>query len=332
MLEYRRACGEAPPACHGDLSVSQGWRVNLKQKWLGDMLLGLGAVRALLDVDADRSCEVRYFGPRPELIERCSLPVVPTFREGAHVFERQGANPVEVAPRPEGSQALLDLRDDGLVEVHTAMPMRYYLDMEGRLARRLPCDADPLPRFMAPSAQRDDGHVVFVMTSSMPERKDYGIAQYASVARLLLDRIGPALHFTVVTAPDVQLPGGDLDGLPIELRGGLDAVDCVDLFASARIVIGNDTGLTHLAALSTAGDGRGPDVVSIYGRHSYAKWSTGSPRHHAITTWFSRMLAACDRDADRDRLTDPIWADASAITAISPTTVANFVMHLLAAE
>ncbi len=324
MLEYRRSRGEEPTTSQRIDLASQGWRLDLGGGWLGDMLLGLGAVRALLDVDTDPAREVHYHGPRPELIERCSLPVIATFREGVHVFERPGPNPVEFAPTPEASQIWLDLVDDDVVAVHSALPMRYYLDMEYRLGRRLPCDADPIPRFLASSSHHDGDHVVLIVTTSMPERKDYGIAQYLAVARLLIDHLGSHTHFTMVTAPNAAVPSDQFGDLPIKVLAGIDAVDCVDLFASARLVIGNDTGLTHLAALSARPDGGGPEVIGIYGRHSHTKWITGSARHHAVTTWFSRMLAVCDRDAYRDGFADTTWGDASRIAELSPTVVARF--------
>lgn len=329
MLEYRRSCGEGPTACRGVWTASQGWRVNLSSEWLGDMLLGLGAVRALLDADDDPLRRIRYFGPRPELIERCSLSITGEFREGKHIFERPGTDPIELTPYPMDSTTFLDVRRDGLLDVHSALPMRYYLDVERRLAQRLPRDTDLIPRFTAPSSKQEDGHVVFITTANKKEpQKDYGIASYASVARRLLGQLGPEAHFTVITAPDAQVPASHFDGLQAEIRCGIDATACIDLFASAQIVIGNDTGLTHLAALSTRPDGGGPDVIGIYSSYPYTKWTTGSIRHHAVTTWFSRMLAACDREP-RGRFSATTWGSASTISAIPPALVADFAAQLL---
>lgn len=77
------------------------------------------------------------------------------------------------------------------------------------------------------------------------------------------DRFTAPWTFTLITSADAE-PARLAD---IEILAGLDAVDCLDVFASAEVVIGNDTGLTHLAALTEHPDGTGPHVIGLYGRH-----------------------------------------------------------------
>jgi ADP-heptose:LPS heptosyltransferase len=112
--------------------------------------------------------------------------------------------------------------------------------------------------------------------------------------------------------------------MPVQILAGIDAVDCLDVFASAELVIGNDTGLTHLAALTTRPDGSGPQVVGLYGRHAHTKWTTGSRRHHAIATAWSQMLAAADRCPVRDRLDDTLAASITGLAGIPARLVAGF--------
>jgi ADP-heptose:LPS heptosyltransferase len=104
-------------------------------------------------------------------------------------------------------------------------------------------------------------------------------------------------------------------------------VECVDVFATAALVIGNDTGLTHLAALTVGADGAGPQVVGLYGRHAHTKWTTGVERHHAVATRFSQMLAAADRCPVRDELDDALWASTADLSALPAAAIAEFAGH-----
>jgi ADP-heptose:LPS heptosyltransferase len=100
------------------------------------------------------------------------------------------------------------------------------------------------------------------------------------------------------------------------------------VFASAQVVIGNDTGLTHLAALTERPDGTRPEVIGLYGRHAHTRWTTGGERHHAIATAFSQMLSAADRCPVRDDLDDTLWSQAASLAEIPPEAVATFAARL----
>jgi ADP-heptose:LPS heptosyltransferase len=93
-------------------------------------------------------------------------------------------------------------------------------------------------------------------------------------------------------------------------------------------VIGNDTGLTHLAALTRRLDGIGPHVFGLYGRHAHSKWTTGHDRHHAIATSFSHLLSVADRCPVRDQLDDVVWGPAASLAPLTPDLVADFVGHV----
>lgn len=225
---------------------------------------------------------------------------------------------------PEAPPAWLDILDEERVEVHAALPMRYYLDTEQALGVRLPADRAPLPTFAAYEQLRPF-HVVFVSATSWPNRKDYGATGFAHVANALAERIPAPWTFTVITSTDAEPT--PLDG--IEILAGPDAVDCLDVFASADLIVGNDTGLTHLAAVTERPDGTSPHVLGLYGRHSHTKWTTGTAHHHAIATPFSQMLAAADRCPVRDNLDDALWSQSAALTEIPPEAIVEFANELL---
>jgi hypothetical protein len=318
-LPYRRAAGEGP--CHtgvADAIRRSGWSVVLGDRGLGDVLLALGLVRALADGTTNDS-GLHYRGPRSRLMQRCRLPLSTTFDNGPHFVHNRLNCDSEFFAIPEKPQAWLDILDDEQVEVHAALPMRYYLTAEHVLGVRLPADHAPASTFTSTERMRPF-HVVFVSATSWPSRKDYGADGFARVARLLADGRTAEWTFTLITSADTEPARFD----DVEVLPGLDDVDCLDVFASAEVVIGNDTGLTHLAALTERPDGTGPHVIGLYGRHAHTKWTTGGHRHHAVATPFSQMLAAADRCPVRDHLDDALWAESSSLAELPAEVIADF--------
>lgn len=320
-LPYRRAAGEPPPPSGGAQARRDGWTVNLGDRGLGDTLLALALARALAEGTGHR--ELRYEGPRPRLMERCALPMTTARRPGPHTVHAGPGASLAVAAVPEEPSAWLDILDDEHAEVHAALPMRYYLAAEQALGVRLPADRAPTPAFTS-AGHEDPFHVVFVTATSRPGRKDYGTAGYTAVAGAIQARCPAPWTFTVITGTGTRPATAD----GIAVLPGPDVVDCLDLFASARLVIGNDTGLTHLAALTERRDGTGPQVIGLYGRHAYNKWTTGARRHHAVATPFSQMLALADRCPVRDHLDDAAWAESASLPALPPEDIADFALQV----
>lgn len=315
LLPYRRSQGGSPtPTGAAERVDRNGWRADLGVGGLGDTLLALGLVQALHDATGD--AELRYIGPRPALMDRCTLPMTTHQSDSPHQIVHSDGR-TEFRAVPEEPPTWLDLVDDHDVEVHAALPARYYLSTELRLGRRL-ADQIALPRWRSAERIRP-GHVVLVTATSWPGRKDYGAEYYRRTTDTLTARRPGGCTVTVITGHDA--PSGlfpDADELIAP-----DVVDCIDVFASAELVIGNDTGLTHLAALVERADGSGPHVIGLYSRHGHAKWTTGTPRHHAIATPFSQLLSLADRCPVRDGLDDALWARAADLTAIPPNQVAD---------
>jgi hypothetical protein len=324
LLPYRRAMGDDPPPVDDRAVRRRGWSVDLGTRGLGDVLLGLAMVRGLAQAYGEPHPELRYEGPRTALMRRSELPLTTEHRPAGHIIHTSTSRPVRFDVVPEHPPTYLDLRSDDQVEVHAALPMRYYLQVEQAVGRRLPAPHAPAPAFTSTVRRPQPFHVVFIATTTMPERKDYGISGFADIATALAGRRSAPWSFTIITPPGVTASRTPFGDLPVEIEAGIDAVDCLEVFASAELVIGNDTGLTHLAALTVRPDGSGPQVMGLYGRHAYTKWTTGSDRHHAAATVFSQMLAAADRCPVRDRLDDSLWAHDAGLSSIDADDVADF--------
>jgi ADP-heptose:LPS heptosyltransferase len=205
--------------------------------------------------------------------------------------------------------------------------MRYYLEVEQLLGRTLPGKLAPALAFTG-SGRPDPWHVVFVSATSWPGRKDYGFDGFVEIAHCLKTMQPGPWRFTLIPGATEAAPAAP--GLSVLARRG--AAECLDVFATAVLVIGNDTGLTHLAALTQRDDGTSPQVIGLYGRHAHTKWTTGRENHHAVATAFSQRLSDADRCPVRDRIDDSLWGSAADVHSIPASVVALFALNQIAAR
>ncbi|MFC9266415.1 glycosyltransferase family 9 protein [Streptomyces zhihengii] len=308
---------------------------------LGDTLLALSGVRAVLDWLRLRSVRVtvRAVGPYAGLIARTGLIRQPqaTTPSGwrAVIGDRPGIE-------AHGSEAAVSLvldpaappcwSSDG--RAHPDLPARHYLALERRLGIRLP-DTAPFAPTLATGPNnlveelRSVGwlgglNLAAITATSWPERKDYTAQCYITLAehvaeahqaqaRLLLigGNPGDGLRITA-EAPRRHVQVLRLDGMPAD--------HLADLFPHCHLIVGNDTGLTHLAAMAHGRDGTSPPVIGLYARHSHSKWSTGMPHHHAIATDLSDRMHQGDLCPVRDAITPDtnIHMDAFPPAALAP--------------
>jgi hypothetical protein len=321
VLPYRRAAGEKPPPGCAPLVRSRGWIADLGQRGMPELLLGLAAVTALREMTPDST--MHYSGPEAELMERCSVPMESSKHTwGPHVIRTSTRSPVRFRIDPEEPPTWLDQVEAGRVNVHAALPMRHYLAVEQSLGVRLEQESAPAPLF--PSAEiAQPWHVVFVTVPGWPRHLDFQLADFAAMAsELARDRDVP-WRFTVITARNTVVPSA-FDELPAKILCEPAPAECVDLFASAELVVGTDGGLTQLAALTSRADGSGPQVVGLYSRHAHTKWTSGSPRQHAVATRFAQMLALADRSAEPYELTDSTWGATADLRNVPTRLVADF--------
>ncbi|MFE3074268.1 glycosyltransferase family 9 protein [Streptomyces sp. NPDC059247] len=307
---------------------------------LGDTLLALSGVRAVLDRLRLRSVRVtvRAVGPYEALIARTGLITQPqdTTPSGrrAVIGDRTGIE-------AHGSGAAVSLvldpaappcwSSDG--RAHPDLLARHYLALERRLGIRLPGTAPFAPPFTTGPNDlveelRSAGwlgglSIAAITATSWPERKDYTAQRYITLAehiaeahqaqaRLLLigGNPGDGLRITA-EAPRRHVQVLRLDGMPAD--------HLADLFPHCHLVVGNDTGLTHLAAMAQGRDGSSSPVIGLYARHSHSKWRTGLPHHHAVATDLSDHMHQGDLCPVRDAIAPDtnIHMDAFPSTALA---------------
>ncbi|MEU8927663.1 glycosyltransferase family 9 protein [Kitasatospora sp. NPDC048545] len=318
---------------------------------LGDSLLALAAVRAAAEWLALRRgtpVRVTVTGPHTALFARTSLARLDVLGPSDHrqvmIADREGAT---TRGPGAGTYLICDpaappcWSTDG--QAHPDLPARHYLALERRLGVRLPATGPFAPLLCARSnakvhqlhtAHWLDGLTIAAITAtSWPQLKDYGADRFTEAAeriachtdapvRLLL--IGAKTDADTQTTARAEPPRGNLQVLHLD---GMPAEDLADLLPQTDLVLGNDTGLTHLAALARNPNGAGPHVIGLYARHSHSKWRTGLPHHHAIATPASELIHQGDLCPVRDHLDQPTDAD---LTAITPAAVADLATRLLA--
>lgn len=326
---------------------------------LGDTLLALGAVRALWDwARMCRPCRrpvFRLVGPQARLL-------------AAAIFFRTEAGGVPVTTGAPATPARRVVIGDaeGVVQArgwpgtgtylvvdptrtpcwlaggiaHPYLPDRYYLAIERHLAVRLPGEPPFQPGVWLPSGRLAVAlkerevlgldTIAAVTATSWPARKDYTANRYLRVAEELSARTGRRFHLLLVGGQDQPGPGRlSSDGrMEVADLGAAPRDELVPVFARCGLVLGNDTGLTHLAAMSRKRlSGGAPEVIGLYARHSHSKWRTGLPNHHAVATGFSELMHREDRCPVRDQIDDCAYGAAADLDTVGPEFVADAVLR-----
>jgi ADP-heptose:LPS heptosyltransferase len=179
-----------------------------------------------------------------------------------------------------------------------------------------------------------------IATTSLPEKKQFGVSRFLQVATALQHRWREYhVHIVLVLSPsmveldegpstDTILSGCKDSPVTICCNGRLEELGY--LFARTTLAIGNDTGLTHLAGLSQMPPPNSPpQVIQLYSRHDYTRWTTGRRNVHPLFTAFSRHLRDNDLATITDRVNDEQWGPSARATAINATEVVALAHSLL---
>jgi len=277
-----------------------------RQTNLGDALLGLSYLEAVRDAASLLGLQLRVIAS-PDIARLLKVPG--TNRPPDRTLR------IGVA---QGSERLFASNEDLPVfrtatRVYASLPSRYYFDVERRLGLRLPRSSGFLPVLPARPAHRDRPFVCYIAASSWPEKKDYGIRGFARVAQQIGDDFEHVVVRGLDDPPETHPP------LTLAPESN-DVEDLLGLFAEAALIIGNDTGLLHAAAMTATSSRRG--VIGIYGRHSYLRFTTGDRHQYAIATPFAQAMAFSDRSPVRDQIDDERYRRAAAVQRIAPEFIA----------
>lgn len=151
------------------------------------------------------------------------------------------------------------------------------------LAAGRPVVVRPVPGFLAHTAQAlpvglrdklgvEKGYAVVHVGSSTPG-KQWPAARYAELASRLRDRDGLGLAAVGDRRDATRLP--TVEGL-VSLAGDLSLRDTAAAIQHARVFVGGDSGLAHLAAAL------GVPTVVLFGPSDPRKWGVSGPEHAVV--------------------------------------------------
>lgn len=315
---------------------------------LGDSLLAFGAVRAVLSWLGVRRTErmprLAVDGPFVSLMLRSDLGLeAATKRVTGHraarrvlVGDAEGIRRVASWPGQTIGMVWCDPAEPPCwvsgARTFPSQPDRHYLSVERRLGVRLADEPPFLPLIRVDAEPPIPLRVGVVSATSWPSRKDYGLARFTETGRLIAAATRRPIELLVVTGSEVKpFPSLPDDGLvKTVVLGPVPANSALSLFAGFDLVLGNDTGMTHLAAMSRRLDGAGPRVIGLHARHSHSRWRTGLAWHHSVATPFSDLMHRQDTCPVYDRIDDRRFGAAADIGTIAPEFVAAVASSVLA--
>jgi len=320
---------------------------------LGDTILAFAAVTAVLDYlklsRPTRQPIVRVRGPYGALFGQLAslesfdvreVDPVPRAARTVLVGDRRG---VGLSIQGDAGRVLTSFTCDPETPpcwasgqfAYPALPARHYLSVERELGIRLGSNEFmPLLQSTAAPTTGSAGRlqIGIVTATSWPARKDYGLPRFLEAMGLLASMQGTEIAALVIPGREAgQICEGQPapDAVVVEMLQDAHFSLVGERLNACDLVIGNDTGLVHLAAATRAFDGSGPQVLGLHARHGHAKWRTGLAWHHALATAFSQAMHQQDLCPVRDKIDDRAFGTASDIGTITPTHVAETASELL---
>lgn len=229
--------------------------------------------------------------------------------------------------------------------VYSSRPSRYYLTFEMELGVRLFDPNQSLPFFLLQKQKRLEKQVlsnyrinfkkdqiaVLINQTSKVEKK-FGLLKYLDIAKRFLEKedCGKVVFFVNPheESPSIWLRFKDeirsfSDQIILYPYDSDDFVEMAYLLARAKFVLGNDTGFSHLAAMSKKNEKSDitPTYI-IYSKHDFTKWTTGYST--AIITKLAKFLAENNLSVRREKINQEEWDDEAFAYSISVDEVVKY--------
>lgn len=223
--------------------------------------------------------------------------------------------------------------DDSLGKIveFTSRPARYYLTFERQVGKILysnPEESLPdiimhkdnilrnkcLTKYKFDPDDINISYIGIVGQASMVEKK-FGLTRFLNVVKKL--NINQTKTKVLFLANSKEESPGDwlkmkktAEKMPCEIIF-IDATDfelLAYIFARCHLVIGNDTGFSHLAAMCRKSN-TSPRVscIIIYSRHDWGKWRTGKDNVYPIVSELSEYLRKYNTSISRDKINLNQW-------------------------
>lgn len=224
-------------------------------------------------------------------------------------------------------------------------PARYFLTFEREVGIKLLSNPNQsLPDFVMPKNKGlqklclekfgfnpDDENKEFftiVSVAGMVQKK-FGLLRYTKLAEKLLKNKPDGLALILANSKE-ESPNEWLkfEEKVSKSRARIKTINSDDfelltyIFARCKFVLGNDTGFSHLAAMSRISPSkRQVPTFVIYSRHDYRKWATGKENVCPVTTRLSRYLSDNNLSISRDKIDVTKWGIKEWAYSITPNQI-----------
>lgn len=216
-----------------------------------------------------------------------------------------------------------------LIAEYPSRPARYYLTFEREVGCVLRDPNESLPEFVMSydlkisqsikdkySIDIDDKrskYVAIISQTSKVEKKFGTLRFLKMIENLLGDK---SLHVLFLANRHEESPQEWLkfSNEISRIAGSATVLDSEDfeelayIFARCRVIVGNDTGFSHLASMSKVNQNSvlNPTFI-VYSEHDFSKWGSGKSNVKPITTKLSRYLATHSYSVRRDKIILAEW-------------------------
>lgn len=217
----------------------------------------------------------------------------------------------------------------------SSLPQRYYLYIEDILKTRLKLtDLQILEKKFTFcdnrnfSVNKDCINIGFITSTTLKERKSYPF--YPDLLLELSQRIPKNVDFYWFKGGDnstFNIRKKKVNGSWVNIIENGSLVENAKIFSQLDLVVGNDTGLTHLSAMSQFKN-QIPNVLGLYNRHSLFKWNTGYRNHYCVATPFSYIIGRKDLCPVREKLDERDWRRSSSFNNIPSKIIAKYCIEM----
>lgn len=312
--------------------------IKLSFKKLGDALLALGGIKAIFDyVEITKlKKEIYYEGDNFDILSAIfSLRLIPRhLPKNGNIFTISNIKDSnsDIILLPEILPVWAEVNQK---KYYSALPQRYYIYIEQLLNTILKKNVHKSiseVKLIYNKSLTNRFVISFINCSSLIERKGFSLDTFCQIA-LFIQKI---VHHQVV----IYIIDGNNNSNSFEIKeekneyfnsynhvnGGTLMQNSL-LLSESKIIIGNDTGLTHLSAMSTCIDNI-PAVIGIYNRHAFTKWITGFENHFAVGNYFSTIMSEYDLCPVRDNLDERLFPHTS-INEIAVEAILEIIKSIL---
>ncbi len=234
---------------------------------------------------------------------------------------------------------------------YTSRPARYFLTFEREVGVRLNSHPnDSLPIFDLKFDKKieekienkynikisDDINAIAIISQAGEIEKRYGTLKFLNLYKTLKSKQKQIRCFLIAnwkeespeewfkvkkilaTHPDIIL----IDTENFEILSYI--------FSRCKFVIGNDTGFSHLAAMSrNLTTSQMPKVFILYSRHDFGKWSTGKSNVIPIATKLAKHLTKNNMSLRRDKIDEKIRGKNEWVFSINEKTIIKNIIKFI---